>query len=377
LTSVRGDAAVLARASAVPSATVFMEYAAPSATAVLPQTAASPLSALAPLAMPAAAPAALTAPPAASAVVRAAAPARLAAAAAPALAVADHADAPGEARASSGEELVRVLQSAPSSGPDGAVSAAAAAAAPAPALAAGPRRFPKGALLSKVRVRELLPGVFHLHFPTNHLMASTFLRFQEHYESPRFRGKVFTLEQFMDWYASQQTHGDFTYYKDWTGFNIPSSVLDRFRRGDFDPLSAKEKELLALFAGVPGRFYLIGTAGAVPDEETLRHELAHSLFYTRADYRRAVLAELRGADLTPVFAALKRLGYHRSVWLDEANAYLNEKSSGLKAIGVDPKPYADLRRRLRRLFDASSTTGAAPRSRDRPAAQTRTTGRDF
>ena len=57
-----------------------------------------------------------------------------------------------------------------------------------------------------MRVREAAPGIFVIRFRSQYELASTFLRFQEHYESARFKNRVFTLEEFMDWYARAQDH---------------------------------------------------------------------------------------------------------------------------------------------------------------------------
>ena len=104
----------------------------------------------------------------------------------------------------------------------------------------------------------LARAIFLVRFRTQHELAATFLRFQEHYESRRFRGRVFTLEQFMDWYAA--TFGAFTYYQDWSGFNVPSIALAPFYAGRFDPLLEKERRFLAHFAGERAPFYVIGVA---------------------------------------------------------------------------------------------------------------------
>ncbi len=45
------------------------------------------------------------------------------------------------------------------------------------------------------RVHSIHPQIFLLSFPTQEYLAKTFLRFQEHYESPEFRGKIFSLEK--------------------------------------------------------------------------------------------------------------------------------------------------------------------------------------
>ena len=60
----------------------------------------------------------------------------------------------------------------------------------------------------------------------------SFVRMQEFYESPKFKGKYFTLEQYMDYWSKEFGKGSFTYPSVWDGFNIPGKVLsdwwDRF-----------------------------------------------------------------------------------------------------------------------------------------------------
>jgi hypothetical protein len=89
---------------------------------------------------------------------------------------------------------------------------------------------------------KILPYNIHLLvFDNQYDLASTFLRFQEHYESPEFAGKVFTLDEYKNWYINHSPRaskdGVFTYYEDWNGFNIPSKILKPFYGGKFSPLS--------------------------------------------------------------------------------------------------------------------------------------------
>ncbi len=201
--------------------------------------------------------------------------------------------------------------------------------------------------LTGAALTPVAKNVFHLNFPTQHLLAATFLRFQEHYESPKYAGKSFTWEEFMDWYAKE--NGKFSYLEDWSGFNIPSRVFTAFRKGLFDPLTKKEAALLALFEGVKGRFYVIGTAGA-KDDGTLRHEIAHGLFYRDPVYKRRVREILKGVDLAPVHAALIKLGYGPNVLEDEAHAYLGDDLAFLAEKGVDVRPYAEAHDKLLALY---------------------------
>jgi hypothetical protein len=195
----------------------------------------------------------------------------------------------------------------------------------------------------RIRKQRLAKGVYLLRFSTQYDLASTFLRVQEHYESPKFHGRVFTLEQFMDWYATE--HGKFSYYEDWAGFNVPSTALQPFYEGKFDPLSEKEKRLLALFKGLKERFYVIGIyRGSVGD---LTHELAHALFFTDAGYRRDVRKAMSAYDTSVLERQLAKAGYAKHVIPDETQAYLIAPSGRLGTASDALRP---LRRRLRDLF---------------------------
>jgi len=159
--------------------------------------------------------------------------------------------------------------------------------------------------------------VYNVLFESQYKMTSTFLRFQEHYESPEFAGKIFTLEEYMDWYADK--NGNFTYLEDWNGFNIPCEVLTPFYRGKFDPLTKKEKALLKMFKKVRGKFYIIGTVSG--SDSVLKHELVHSLFYTDIMYSIKVGEALKMFDKRRLWKALTEMGYMKDVILDEMNAY--------------------------------------------------------
>ncbi len=188
---------------------------------------------------------------------------------------------------------------------------------------------------------QIADGIFVLHFETQYALASSFLRIQEHYESSRFRKRIFTLEQYKEWYAAE--FGAFTYYEDWSGFNVPSSAFAPFYAGKFDPLLDKEQRLLRLFHNEREPFYVIGIASAAD----LEHEVAHALFYTRPDYREAVLEAMRPYDTSAIEGRLASMGYHRQVITDEVHAYL-VAAGGSFAEAL--KPLAPLQRTLRAIF---------------------------
>lgn len=185
--------------------------------------------------------------------------------------------------------------------------------------------------------------IFHFTFPDRYQLAATFLRFQEHYESPRFRGKVFSWEDFMDWYAA--TRGNFTYTSDWSGFNVPSSVFAPFLAGDFDPLTRKERALLDRVRRIRGRFYIIGTSDG-DDIGTKTHECVHGLFHVMPDYANDVVAALRRHDTRRLRGYLKEKGYADAVVHDEINAYL---TTGLDR-GMGGPEVPSMKRALRGVY---------------------------
>lgn len=203
---------------------------------------------------------------------------------------------------------------------------------------------------------KLADGIYLVRFKTQYEMASTFLRVQEHYESPRFANRVFSLEQFMDWYASRNRRRRFTYFEDWSGFNVPSTAFQPFYQGKFGPLLEKEKRLLARFRRLRGRFYVIGVA-ADGEKSTLVHELAHALFFTDEVYRQAVRAAIRAYDTSALRRKIAREGYARHVIEDEVQAYLvaPEDEFGGRSRALKP-----LRRTLRALFKRHSAGIALP-----------------
>jgi len=197
-----------------------------------------------------------------------------------------------------------------------------------------------------MRKTQILKNIWLASFDAQEDLAMSFLRFQEHYESPRFRDQIFSLDEFKSWYAAE--NGSFSYVDDWSGFNIPSSILDSFKRGDFDPLSDREKALISAFNGESQPFYIIGTNEG---SDALEHEICHALFYVDAEYRAAaekiILAHVD--QLAPIFLEMAEMGYHESVHLDEVHAYASAnpdwlRDNGLKCDRKITKQLQDLKR---------------------------------
>lgn len=190
----------------------------------------------------------------------------------------------------------------------------------------------------------MLP-IYLLQFEDRYTMTATFMRFEEYYESPKFSGKMFSHEEFMDWYAKE--HGTFTYFDDWGGFNVPSIALKPFYEGKFDPLTKKEIKFLDLFKDVKGEFYIIGVCRK--ETGTIRHEFVHALYWLNPEYQTQVKRIIRKFDIKKIRKRLLKLGYGRRLLIDEINTYVLTGISGLATI--KKSDIRSLKRDLKRIFE--------------------------
>lgn len=188
-------------------------------------------------------------------------------------------------------------------------------------------------------IREILPHVYHLHFESGYDLAMHFLRFQEYYESPKYHRRIFSLTEYMEWYAKDH-EGSFTYPTDWSGFNVPSWVLQQVREATIPDLNSYDLRMFTLIDWVeerehPHNYYFIGTSSAgyrgdEDEKDVLDHEIAHALYTVNPEYREKALALLRewnsapgheGCELDTAKMVLKDMGYHESTVEDEIHAY--------------------------------------------------------
>jgi hypothetical protein len=176
----------------------------------------------------------------------------------------------------------------------------------------------------KIELKQLSPYIHHVRFDTRHDMCSTLVRIAEYYESPFFHGKIFTLSQFKKWYMKSQKKKTFTYYKDWSGYNIPSKELKPFFDGRFNPLSKKEKQFLELFKNIKGKYYIIGTYRKDrAEQQAIDHEVSHAMFWMNRQYKSQVKAYIKDKDHKELADKIIKMGYANKVLIDEINAYLS------------------------------------------------------
>lgn len=166
-------------------------------------------------------------------------------------------------------------------------------------------------------------------------LGETFIRFQEHYESPNpnFRNQIFTLGSIKHWYSLE--YGSDSYSETWVGFNFPSSVLSPFRQGLFDPLTEEEKILLELLKYRKDDFYIIGAQ----DKSTLRHELSHAMYGYSSKYKNEIdnFIESNKYKFNKVKKYILNKGYTKEVINDEIQAYVTDNDDAFILNNLDPE----------------------------------------
>lgn len=178
------------------------------------------------------------------------------------------------------------------------------------------------------KIKEVKPGIFLFSFKDYYEMGMHFLRYQEYYESPsaKFRGKSFTILDFMSWYVKQRKTDVFTYCRDWGGYNFPAQVISNVRKLKIPDPNFYDGEMLKAFSKCLTKsngqdFYIIGAVG---EGETLNHEVAHGLYYLNSEYKKEMnrlVAELPKSVIKKVNEWLKSVGYTSKVYKDETQAY--------------------------------------------------------
>lgn len=181
-------------------------------------------------------------------------------------------------------------------------------------------------------LEKVMPKTYHVNFKRNDLMGMFFLRLQEFYESPKFKNKFFTLDDFKNWYSAEYGSGHFTYYEDWSGYNITSCSMRecvKFYKKHRKKLTEIEIQSFKMFEFIDSieneEWALIGTYGKNSEQrKTLDHELAHAMFANVPKYKKSVIKLVKKLPIKTVEKSCKELmkvGYDRQNYLDECNAY--------------------------------------------------------
>lgn len=180
------------------------------------------------------------------------------------------------------------------------------------------------------RLRRVYDRIYMLTFEEQYDLAMHFLRYQEFYESgnERFKGNAFRISDYMRWY-SLQNDNNFSYPADWSGFNIPSRVIEDVYRAGIPDENAYDITMRAVYETLTQRegdksWYLIGCVDNAPEIE---HELAHGLWFIDRRYALSMcghIEKLKSENRLIYDTAQEVLidaGYSKDVVPDELQAY--------------------------------------------------------
>ena len=181
------------------------------------------------------------------------------------------------------------------------------------------------------KIEQVYPKIFLFKFKDDYQMAMHFLRYQEFYESPnpKFRNHAFKLLDFMEWYVKKDHQRVFSYPNDWAGYNFPGNNIKRvISAGIPDPnhydAAMQEAYQQCIELAQSEDFYIIGSAAG--DKFTLRHEIAHGLYYLDRTYKKEMnnlIKEIPNSAIKQMNEVLKKMGYTSAVFKDEIQAYLS------------------------------------------------------
>jgi len=206
-----------------------------------------------------------------------------------------------------------------------------------------------------MKIKVYKNNIIYLTFPTQKELTLTMCRPQEFYEcnSSKLCGKVFSFETLIDHYIDKSGH--LSYFSYWSGFNLPSHVLEEFF-SKFD-LNIREQKLRQATASYKNKLYYV-IATKKDDKITLDHELVHAHYYLNPKYKQEanILVKHMRDDLRKQLTkVLKEMGYSSKVIIDEINAYMS--TSGIKYLKNeldleiergDIKPFVNLAQRILR-----------------------------
>lgn len=187
-------------------------------------------------------------------------------------------------------------------------------------------------------VREIKPHIFGVSIKDNYQRTMLFCRYQEFYESPykEIRNKFFTWEKFMMVYKDKWKKKLFTYPEDWSGFNIPSNIIEKALNvfnGDKGPYDEIMNNIWDHCESYPLRFqqpksnwYLIGADGF--KSKTMDHEIAHGLYYTNNNYKKYcdyLISEIKPKHYEKLRKKLVKMGYvnEKKIIDDEIQAFMS------------------------------------------------------
>lgn len=181
----------------------------------------------------------------------------------------------------------------------------------------------------KYQIKEVKPNIYAVIIKDQYDRAMLFCRAQEYYESPspKFRGKEFSIWDYMKWYHERYGRG-FSYGNDWSGFNIPVKTIrecyNKLNKIETPYDKVMDEILSVLSLKVESKDGYVISCG-ITKGDTFKHEVCHGLYYTNKDYKKQMDALTKGLPkkyYDKFKENILEMGYASKVVNDEIQAYI-------------------------------------------------------
>ena len=213
--------------------------------------------------------------------------------------------------------------------------------------------------LSSITLFHCGDHIWTIKISDSHSRAMVFLRSQEYYESAfeEIIKKQFKFSDYMNLYKQHYGKQKFTYGSDWSGFNIPSNVLEECMFNvPQDEINTYDKIMLSIIHTIKqqegdNKYYLLGVNEL--NNDLLEHEFAHAMYFTLPEYKSVMDNLTNSCDVAirdGMFKCITDYGYADHVLMDEMQAYmstgLGRKMTELKIKNID-----EFCKKYRSIFD--------------------------
>jgi hypothetical protein len=213
----------------------------------------------------------------------------------------------------------------------------------------------------KYKIKEVKPNVFAVIVKDKYDRAMLFCRAQEYYESPslKFRGKNFSIWDYMKWYHEQKDWG-FTYGADWSGFNIPFKIICECYSKLTKPETPYDRVMDEIIRKIKSMIvnettYVIGCENVT--DGVFKHEVCHALYHTNKNYKKQMDAYTHGLPkkyYNTFKINILKMGYAEKVVYDEIQAYLQygyEEAQFGKGVDIDVrKEYSNIYKEAAKIY---------------------------
>lgn len=185
--------------------------------------------------------------------------------------------------------------------------------------------------LKNIELYHIGDKIWAIKVDDSYTRAMLFLRSQEYYESAfdEIIGKQFKFSRYIDIYKAHYGKQEFTYGDDWSGFNIPSTILkDCMNNIEEGEINTYDRILLSIMNIIDkkgdDKYYLLGVDTI--DGDVLEHEIAHAMWFNLPDYKKEMMklnSELDEDFKSKMIKCIADYGYADHVYDDELQAYMS------------------------------------------------------